>query len=119
MQSELNVETLCATLGATKEQHMAERLPDSALPHTDRINRSAIFIVGCLAAPTLVVCCRPCARRSCTDTCKTPSLHSRDTAKQNKISIASAVGFSQPGCVTPEQIEKLQKLLTSLPSEEF
>lgn len=75
---------LCATLGATKEQHMAERLPDSALPHTVRINRSAIFIVGCLAAPTLVVCCRPRARRSCTDTCKTPSLHSRDTAKQTK-----------------------------------
>lgn len=101
---------------------MAYRLPNSAPPHTDGINRSAIFALGCLVAPTLAVCWstrRPHAQRGCTDTCKTPSLHSRDTAKTNKISIGSAVGFSQPGCLQPEQIEKLEKLLTSLPSEEF
>lgn len=50
MQLELNVQALCATLGATEEQHMAERLP-----HADRMNRSAIFILGCLAALTLAV----------------------------------------------------------------
>lgn len=92
MRLESNVEMLCATFGvASEEQQMASKLPNSALPHSDRINRSAIFILGCRVAPTLAVCWSthsPHSQRSCTDTCKTPRLHSRDTAKQTKSASA-------------------------------